>query len=276
MVEFRYLTVAEWGGTWSTGAPPTEVMPDGETYLHHVGGGAWMGGTVVLGLAASRAAAIRVFQALNEHAKRPVSEGGKGYQFLAYDALGWYDRTNGYGWIAEGRGRYRSAATLDRNEQGEAFCMCGNYSLRAPLPEELELAARGIVYMAAQGWTTRTSVILGHRDNPAHPGATSCPGDYLYAELPTIRSHVARLLTPEDELMLRVFQVEASPMPSPPPLFASADGLTAVWLSADQHKALGQPAWEPKPITRTEARRYTLVGDCPTGYHGIWGQDTLL
>lgn len=195
MTTIKYLTVDEWGGVWVR-PPASESLPDGEVYLHHVGGGAWMGGTVAAGEAASRRAAIAVFQNLNIYATRPKSEGGKGYSFLDYDALGWYDRFNDIGWIAEGRGRHRSAATLDRNEQGEAFCMCGNYSLRSPLPAELELAAHGIVYMADQGWTTRDAIILGHRDNPAHPDATGCPGDFLYAQLPQIRRRVDELLAP--------------------------------------------------------------------------------
>lgn len=102
---------------------------------------------------------------------------------------------------------------------------------------------------------------------------TACAG-------PGIRSQLATqgrldLDQPEEPMALRVFKVQATPMPSPPPLFASGDGVTAVWLSAAQHQALGAPAWEDPPITRADARRYTLVGDCPDGYRGIWGQDAL-
>jgi hypothetical protein len=187
---FRYLTAAEWGGTWD-GEPRTEKLLDPELYVHHVGGGAWMGGTVPLGLAASRAAAIDVFQDLNAYAKNT-----KGYQFLDYDALVWYDRFNDIVWIAEGRGEYMSAATRDRNELGEAIVLCGNTALRAPLPAELEGIARAIVWAAQRGWIAGTATILGHRDNPAHPNATSCPGKFLYAQLPAIRRRVAELLTP--------------------------------------------------------------------------------
>lgn len=110
-----------------------------------------------------------------------------------------------------------------------------------------------------------------HRLLPS--AATTCPGEW-------VRAHWSDLLqpwneTPGDDMALRIFKVEASPMPSPPPLFASGDGVTAVWLSADQHAALGEPAWEDRPLTRAEARKYTLVGDCPNGYRGIWGQDAL-
>lgn len=197
MTEFRYLTAAEWGGTWTTSSPPVEKLPDGELFVHHVGGSGWMGGIPGAGEAKSRAAACAVFYNLNEYAKRPKADGGKGYQFLDYDSLCWFDRFNDIGWIAEGRGKYRSAATLDRNEEGEAVCACGNYSLRAPLDAEVEMIARACVFTAEQGWTTRDPLILGHRDNPAHPGATGCPGDFLYPRLPEIRALFTALMTPD-------------------------------------------------------------------------------
>lgn len=102
--------------------------------------------------------------------------------------------------------------------------------------------------------------------------ATACAGFGIRSQLATEGNLD---LDPPEEPM-RVFMVQATPMPSPAPLFASADGLTAVWLSAEQHKALGSPSWEGMPVPRGECRRYTLVGDCPSGYHGIWGQDTLI
>ena len=109
---------------------------------------------------------------------------------------------------------------------------------------------------------------------------TACAGPGIRSQLTTegrLDQPSPSPPTPEPpEEPMRLFLIEATPMPTPAPLFATADGLTAVWLSADQHKALGSPAWETKPITRAEARRYTLVGDCPNGYHGIWGQDALL
>lgn len=204
MTTWRYLTVDDWGGLWAR-PPVAEHMPDGEVYIHHVGGGAWMGGNVGRGEEASRHAAISVFRNLNIYATRPKSEGGKGYSFLDYDALGWYDRVNDIGWIAEGRGPWRSAATLDRNEAGEAFVVCGNFSRREPLEQEIELAARGVLYMADQGWTVRDPLILGHKDNPAHPDATPCPGVFFYPELPKVRQLYAQLSSQsQEDLMTRM------------------------------------------------------------------------
>lgn len=82
--------------------------------------------------------------------------------------------------------------------------------------------------------------------------ATACSGAGIRSQLAT----EGRLdYEPPEEPPMRVFNVEATPMPVPPPLFASADGLTAVWLSEAQHKALGSPSWEGRPIPRAECRR---------------------
>ena len=35
---------------------------------------------------------------------------------------------------------------------------------------------------------------MGHRDNPAHPGATGCPGDYLYPAVADIGRRAVELL----------------------------------------------------------------------------------
>lgn len=179
MTTVRYLTAAEWGMTWAR-PPVGEKLLDPECYVHHVGGGAWMDQD-----------AVTVFRNLNTYAQK-----GKGYSALDYDVLVHYHRASDVLTIAEGRGPYMSAATLDRNEQGEAVCVCGNYTLRAPLPIEVEGTALGIKYGIDQGWIATSATILGHKDNPAHLNATGCPGDNLYAQLPTVRARVASLLHP--------------------------------------------------------------------------------
>jgi hypothetical protein len=181
VTQVLYLTAAQWGGTWN-GTPKTETLLDPEVYVHHVGGQAWMGED-----------AVADFRNLNAYAKNT-----KGYQFLDYDVLVHYSRSRDVLTIGEGRGRFRSAATLDRNEEGEAVCVCGNFELRAPLPVELEGVALGIVYGIDNGWIAKDAVILGHRDNPAHPNATACPGRFLYSNLPAIRHRVAQLLNPPE------------------------------------------------------------------------------
>jgi hypothetical protein len=173
------MTAAEWGMTWVR-PPIAEKLLDGETFIHHVGGGAWMDQD-----------AITTFRGLNTWAQT-----GKGYSALDYDVLVHYHRATDVLTIAEGRGKWMSAATKDRNEQGEAVCVCGNYTLREPLPIEIEGAALGVVYGIEHGWISPATAILGHKDNPAHVGATGCPGDHMYAQLPTIRQRVAAILNP--------------------------------------------------------------------------------
>lgn len=123
------------------------------------------------------------------------------------------------------------------------------------------------------GLVAANPAISEHRNLPT--AATTCPGEWVRAHWHDLLQPWLPPDPPEEPMPLRVFKVQATPIPSPPPLFASGDGVTAVWLSAAQHVALGAPAWEDPPITRVDARRYTLVGDCPDGYRGIWGQDTL-
>jgi hypothetical protein len=181
MTTIRYLTAAEWGGVWAR-PPVAEKMPDLETYVHHTG---------APGVPWAQDDAIAEFLRLNNYAIN-----SKGYSFLDYDVLTHYSQSQDVLPIGEGRGKWLSAATRDRNEEGEAVLLCGNFDLRAPLPIEVEGVALGIKYGIDNGWIARDAQILGHRDNPAHPGATSCPGDNLYAQLPAIRARVAELLAP--------------------------------------------------------------------------------
>lgn len=178
-MKVRYLSVADWGGKWAR-PPVKEKLPDRELFVHQVGAASapWM----------DSKSAEQTFRDLNAYAI-----GTKGYSFLDYDALVHYHRGDDVLTIAEGRGPWLSAATRDRNEEGEAIVVCGNYDLRAPHPAELEGVALAIVWAAKQGWITADATILGHRDNPRHPGATSCPGTHMYAQLPAIRRRVGEL-----------------------------------------------------------------------------------
>lgn len=184
MTTYRYLTVDEWGGRWAR-PPVAEKLLDAECYVHHSAGNPW-----------DQWDAAKAFRTLNEYAIN-----SKGYSFLDYDVLVHHNTATDVVTIGEGRGKWLSAATRNRNEQGEAICALGyfhpGHSLsRQPSPGMLEGIARGIVWGIEQGWLSRDTQILGHRDNPAHPGATGCPGDYLYAQLPSIRARVASLLSP--------------------------------------------------------------------------------
>jgi hypothetical protein len=189
MGEFRYMRADEWGMTW-TRPPVAEKLLDPECFVHHSAGG-------------HSDDAVTAFRALNAYAQAPKPN-GKGYSALDYDVLVHRNPKTGLVTIGEGRGPWLSAATADRNEQGEAVCVLGYFHpghtlSRQPHPDEIEGTARAIVWGIEQGWVARDARILGHRDNPAHPGATGCPGDYLYVYMPAIRARVAELLAPPQE-----------------------------------------------------------------------------
>lgn len=184
---FRFLTADEWGMTWTNPAR-TEKLNDPEAYVHMTGGSRMY------------TDAIKAFQALNRWAQE-----GKDFSALDYDILVHRDVVSGLMTIGAGRGEWMSAATKDRNELGEAVCLFGQFhpgerGAEQPHPDELEAIAFAIVWGIEKGWIAWDASILGHRDNPAHPGATACPGDYLYAHLPWIRQRVLELLTPEPAL----------------------------------------------------------------------------
>jgi len=241
MTTYRNLTVAEWKGRWAR-PPVAEKLLDGECAVHHVGGTAWMGGNVLQGEAYSRAAACKVFFDLNEYAINV-----KGYSFLDYDMLVWYDRYNDICWIGDGRGQWLSAATLDRNEESEAVVLCGNTQLREPLPQELEGLARAIVLGVQRGWMSRGTVIYPHRDNPAHPGATQCCGQYLIPKLkPIVIPRVAELLNPPKVTMWNqprsVTDTVTSAPPTPQVLAGTADTWAAIACVKFVQQKLGLPA----------------------------------
>lgn len=234
MTEYRYMTAAEWGMRWAR-APQREVLRDPECYVHHVGGAAYMDGD-----------AAAVFRWLNEYAIN-----SKGYSALDYDVLVHYDRTTDVCTIAEGRGDWMSAATRDRNEEGEAVVLCGNTQLREPHPAELEGIAQGIVLGIQRGWIAPDAQILGHRDNPAHPKATACPGDYLYAALPQIRARVAELLAPPPdegddmtpEQARKLDEIHAALLVDD----AVMPGYPSLWTMANQTRSAVVTLWDGFP-----------------------------
>lgn len=191
---FRYATAKEWGMTWKRPAVP-EKLADPEAYVHHSAGGR-------LSLDAFTA-----FRMLNR-----MAQDSKDYSALDYDILVHRNVSTGLITIGGGREEWMSAATLDRNEAGEAICLLGyfhpHHSLSEyPTDDEIEGIARAIVWGMEKGWIGKTAKILGHRDNPAHLNATACCGDYLYGELPTVRGIVDRILN-----------IKPVPVPTPKPL----------------------------------------------------------
>lgn len=215
MTVFRYLTAEQWGMRWAR-KPVTEMLLDPECYVHHSAG-------------SHANDAVAAFRALNEYAINT-----KGYSALDYDVLVHRNPVDGVVTIGEGRGPWMSAATRDRNEQGEAVCVLGYFHpgssmSRQPHPDELEGTALAIVWGIQQGWIAKDAAILGHRDNPAHPGATACPGDYLYSQLPTIRARVNELLNPEKVTMWNQPSSVTKGVVSAPPTDLILNGQADTW-----------------------------------------------
>lgn len=174
-------------------------MPVGEVYVHQTAGR-----DPVDTFPSGDDHPADAFWALNEWAIN-----GKGYSAIDYSIMvhtGPSLRTT----VGVARGEFVPAATKDRNRQSKAVCLLGWFgppdpeykwtydSSRAPFDSELWAVAESIVLMIQRGWVRPDAKILGHRDNPAHPGATGCPGDYLQAALPTVRQYVNTLLNPPE------------------------------------------------------------------------------
>lgn len=174
MTTFRFMSVEEWGGRWAR-PPVGEKLLDPECFIHHTAGNPM-----------HEVDAAVAFRSLNEYAIN-----SKGYSFLDYDIMVHENTVTDTITIGEGRGQWLSAATRDRNEQGEAVCAMGyfhtGHSLTEhPSPAMLEGVARGISWGMDKGWISKTAKIMPHRDNPAHPGATGCPGNLFIPKIESV------------------------------------------------------------------------------------------
>lgn len=193
MTTFRVLEPDEWGMRWAN-PPVTERLGDPETFWHHRAGNP-----------RHTTDAEVVFREMNEAAIAI-----RGYSATHYDILVHEHTPSDTITIGIARGAYRSAATLDRNEEGEAICAIGyfhpGHSLsERPSPGMVEGMIRATLISIERGWSAPDTLLLGHRDNPAHPDDTGCPGDYFYELLPWARQEIARRLNP------------TTPPPPPPP-----------------------------------------------------------
>lgn len=196
---YKYMTAKDWGIWYKNQTPKLERRPDPEAVLHHRAGNPHHNWD-----------ATRAFRAMNESAI------ARDYFCVAYDILV-HEQVIGSDkiiTIGEGRGPYMSGATKDRNEESEALCAIGyfhpGHSLsERPSAELLEGIALGFAWGINQGWISNNPNIYGHRSNPNHPNATTCPGDYLNAQLPNIRRRVAEL-TSLKELPMLGFQERPS------------------------------------------------------------------
>jgi len=221
-----YRTKAEWGGKpplWDAGDQPTNAE---YVVIHHVGADHNPAALDTVG------ETDQYMRNLQSYAQRPKDQGGKGYSDIdynigvsplgdAYEMRGWYEK---------------SGATLDLNHKSYSVLVIGGYTHNKLTVKQRQRVADVIVDGIARG-RLRTGVkIIGHRDNPAHPGATSCPGDAAYAEIPWIRTEVARQLAIIDN-------------PPPPPEEEDMTADQAAQLDAI-FKAFAPGAPQQNPDTR--------------------------
>lgn len=164
-----FVSRAEWGSATTTRTQVLDALP--EVYIHHTGAGV-VPGTVD--------AEMRMMRDLQAYAIRPKAQGGKGYNDLDYNVI--IGGTSGNIYEARGLG-YGSAATLDRNKVSRSICVMGNYESAIPTVAALAGIVEAGRMMIDQYRLAVDVVVRGHRDNPAHPLATACPGHNLYVHV---------------------------------------------------------------------------------------------
>jgi N-acetylmuramoyl-L-alanine amidase len=118
----------------------------------------------------------------------------KKYSDIDYN---WVIGPSGTVYEARGFGK-KSGATLDQNNVSRSVCLMGNFQTDVPTIESLQSVVDMINLLVKEGDLVgqRQLEIFGHRDNPQHPNATACPGNNLYAQLPSIRIEVMKTQPP--------------------------------------------------------------------------------
>ncbi len=124
----------------------------------------------------------------------------QGVQRFHMDGNGWNDIAYNFlispgGEIWEGRGwGVRSAANGNNEANGDSYAVCFLGLFEDAPPTAFAMQALRDFRAAAQTRERRSLSIAGHRD----VRATSCPGDALYALLPTLSDPITPAPTEED------------------------------------------------------------------------------
>jgi hypothetical protein len=176
-----FVRASEWGCVWKRPAV-SERQGDPETFIHHTGGGR---------LATDHHQAMRSLQAIYHERLN--------YSTIAYDMNVHLNTSDNTVAIMGAREGWLSAATKDRNDIGEAICLFGYFHpghrlSEQPTDREIEALAFAVAWSIEMGWSAGNTQVLGHRDNPAHRGATACPGDFLYPHISWIERRAYELL----------------------------------------------------------------------------------
>lgn len=164
-----FVTRAEWKARPPTSTTPIS-LPAPKLYLHHAAGAVVPGDDSV-----TDADLQRIKNIQNYH----------------MDTQGWTDIAYNYlldpdGYWFEGRThKFKGGATAGENSVSLAICVMGNYETQKPTSRLISSIAELVRYGHGQGWWP-DQITGGHRDAPN--ASTSCPGRYLYAEIPTINA----------------------------------------------------------------------------------------
>ena len=121
----------------------------------------------------------------------------RGWSDIAYSFI--VDRVSGV--VYEGRGAgIQGGHTRGHNRTSHAICVMGHFDREKPSPILLDSLSRLVAYGHGQGWWANPALSGGHRDTGA---ATSCPGEFLYREIPTINEGATMALSKAEEDYLR-------------------------------------------------------------------------
>lgn len=252
-----FVSRPEWGSANTSPAFFPGALP--ELYIHHTGAPS---------PAPTPAAEALHMRQLQSYAIRPVSQGGKGYSDLDYNLV-----VGRSGRIYEGRGIDRkSAATLDRNNVSRSICVMGNYQTEALTDAIAAAVIEGSRLMIAAGQLDPAAIVRGHRDNPAHPGATACPGNNLYAAIPVIAASIASP-TGATEMQAHLITINGAAAQYRAYLDPAGEVLIAEWTgpggNAKTNQMLQRCAHLPrKAVELAELSGATLLGPLPTGDPG--------
>jgi len=262
----EFVRAVEWGIEWKR-PPVAERLGDPETYIHHGAGGR-------MGLDARQA--MRSLQQWYHDVKN--------YSTIAYDVMVHRSVGSERITVLGAREGALSAATRDRNDIGEAVCLFGYFQpghklSERPTARELEGLAFAVAWSIAHGWSSPNTLVLGHRDNPAHPGATTCPGDYLYPHVPGIAARAPELLA--------LAAGPAVPPPPPPARPEWSAPMTALRLNTstrprvlDSRQAAGAPLVRKvvvdvgDPAATAAIVNVTVTGSDAAGYGTAWAAGT--
>ena len=229
-----FLRAADWGVIWKR-PPVVEGQADPETFIHHGAGSR---------IDTDAAEAMRELQRWYHDAKN--------YSTIAYDVMVHRNTDTEHVTICGAREGWLSAATRDRNDIGEAICLFGYFHpghrlSEQPTAREVEALAWAVAWSIEMGWSARDTNVMGHRSNPAHPGATGCPGDFLHPHVPAIHARALDILA----------EAEGTDEPPEPPELPEPAVLLTEVRAGDGWWAIARRCYGPHNLaanaTRVEA-----------------------